>query len=172
MAVRSLHAATAGQLGHLKEGEQEKQKSYMAVCWLSRPLTDADVALLGATRELEVQQQTPIRVRRQERRRLPAARSQLALAGDATMNTVHCLRLRCPAACPPQVLHRRANLGRPKVVHEMHAEPLAGQSPHYFALRLRTQAGAYIKEFVHGELYWLGVKSNQLAARLSNVQRR
>jgi tRNA U54 and U55 pseudouridine synthase Pus10 len=85
VAVRSLHAATAGQLGHLKEGEQEKQKSYMAVCWLSRPLTDADVALLGATRELEVQQQTPIRVRRQERRRLPAARSQLALAGKTPL---------------------------------------------------------------------------------------
>jgi tRNA pseudouridine synthase 10 len=63
VAVHGLHAATASQLGHLKEGEQEKQKSYMAVCWLSRPLTDADVALLGATRELEVQQQTPIRVR-------------------------------------------------------------------------------------------------------------
>jgi tRNA U54 and U55 pseudouridine synthase Pus10 len=59
-------------------------------------------------------------------------------------------------ARPPQVLHRRANLGRPKVVHEMHAEPLAGRSPHYFALRLRTQAGAYIKEFVHGELGWAG----------------
>lgn len=41
---------------------QEKQKSYRAVCWLPRPLTDADVALLEATRDLEVQQETPVRV--------------------------------------------------------------------------------------------------------------
>lgn len=34
----------------------------LQVCWLPRPLSQADVALLAATKELEVQQETPIRV--------------------------------------------------------------------------------------------------------------
>lgn len=57
-----------------------------------------------------------------------------------------------PTARPPrrlQVLHRRANLCRPRAVHEMRAGALPGQPPGYFTLHLRTQAGAYIKEFVH-----------------------
>lgn len=52
----------ASQLTVLKEGEQDKQKSYTAVCWLPRPVTEADLELLGQTKSLEVQQQTPIRV--------------------------------------------------------------------------------------------------------------
>lgn len=68
MAVRGLFAASPAQLARLKEGEQEKEKSYVAVCWLPRPLTDADVALVEGTRGLEVQQQTPVRVRRGARR--------------------------------------------------------------------------------------------------------
>ncbi len=110
VAVRGLHCTSASQLAALKEGEQEKQKSYVAVCSLPRPVTDADLALLESTQELKVVQQTPVRV-----------------------------------------LHRRANLSRPRVVHEMHAERLEGHPPGYFALRLRTQAGTYVKEFVHGE---------------------
>lgn len=35
---------------------------WVQVCWLPRPLSQADVALLAATKELEVQQETPIRV--------------------------------------------------------------------------------------------------------------
>jgi tRNA pseudouridine synthase 10 len=50
----------------------------------------------------------------------------------------------------PQVLHRRANLARSRTVHKMHAARLHGQGQ-YLSLRLRTQAGMYIKEFVHGE---------------------
>lgn len=62
VAVRGLFAASPAQLAHLKEGEQEKQKSYVAVCWAPRHLSDADLATLEGTTELEVQQQTPVRV--------------------------------------------------------------------------------------------------------------
>ncbi|KAL4856344.1 putative tRNA pseudouridine synthase Pus10 [Chlorella vulgaris] len=111
VAVRELCHVPASQLTVLKEGEQDKQKSYTAVCWLPRPVTEADLELLGQTKSLKVQQQTPIRV-----------------------------------------LHRRANLRRPKVVYEMQAARLPDQPPGYFVLQLRTQAGTYIKEFVHGDL--------------------
>lgn len=53
---------------------------------------------------------------------------------------------------PPraQVLHRRANMERPRRVLRLRGERLEGQPPGYFALRLRTKAGTYVKEFVHG----------------------
>lgn len=63
VAVRGLFAASPALLASLKEGEQEKQKSYAAVCWAPHQLSDTDVAALEGTRDLEVQQDTPIRVR-------------------------------------------------------------------------------------------------------------
>lgn len=63
---------------------------------------------------------------------------------------------------PVRVLHRRALMARPKVVHALRCEGLrhadgegagagAGASS-YFTLHLRTSAGTYVKEFVHGDL--------------------
>ena len=147
----------------------------MQVCWLPRQLSEADVALLAGTRDLEVQQETPIRVGR------AAGREPLSwwLRFSAQRP---CLTSCCLLPPAPQVLHRRANLCRPKVsyragcwrntavydrlqahsqsrfpgehclqvIHELRAEALEGPPPGYFALHLRTQAGTYIKEFVHG----------------------
>ena len=176
------------------------------VCWLPRPLSDADVALLAGTRELEVQQDTPVRVR-------PGSRACWILRKPQTATISHmCNPAGCCSLCssfspPRQVLHRRANLCRPKVswqavirhgrrsradaepwqavrnshaamppcnahalpdgatlipaasasqvIHELRAEELPGQLPGYFALHLRTQAGTYIKEFVHGGSGWM-----------------
>ncbi|KAK7068269.1 putative tRNA pseudouridine synthase Pus10 [Halocaridina rubra] len=50
---------------------------------------------------------------------------------------------------PLRVLHRRALMTRPKVIHEMSASPV---NNFLFKLHLTTQAGTYIKEFVHGDL--------------------
>ncbi|KAL6527484.1 hypothetical protein OROGR_016574 [Orobanche gracilis] len=52
---------------------------------------------------------------------------------------------------PVRVLHRRSPLEREKTIHWMRIERIAGRS-HYFLLHLCTQAGTYIKEFVHGDL--------------------
>jgi hypothetical protein len=52
------------------------------------------------------------------------------------------------------VLHRRANLTRPRTIVSMAARALPGTN--CFALALRTQAGTYVKEFVHGELEGVG----------------
>ncbi|KAK2184310.1 hypothetical protein NP493_270g00024 [Ridgeia piscesae] len=49
---------------------------------------------------------------------------------------------------PIRVLHRRPLGVREKCVHKMSAELL---DPHHFRLQLSTQAGTYIKEFVHGD---------------------
>ncbi|KAI0209034.1 putative tRNA pseudouridine synthase Pus10 [Lamellibrachia satsuma] len=49
---------------------------------------------------------------------------------------------------PVRVLHRRPQGVREKCVYKMSAELL---DPHHFRLQLSTQAGTYIKEFVHGD---------------------
>ncbi|KAE8736177.1 pentatricopeptide repeat-containing protein [Hibiscus syriacus] len=51
---------------------------------------------------------------------------------------------------PIRVLHRRSPLERQKIIHWMKIERIAGSSQ-YFLLHLCTQAGTYIKEFVHGD---------------------
>ncbi|KAJ0851888.1 putative pseudouridine synthase, catalytic domain superfamily, tRNA pseudouridine synthase Pus10 [Helianthus annuus] len=52
---------------------------------------------------------------------------------------------------PIRVLHRRSPLDREKIIHWMKIEKIGGSSQ-YFLLHLCTQAGTYIKEFVHGDL--------------------
>ncbi|CAN0847758.1 tRNA pseudouridine synthase Pus10 [Linum grandiflorum] len=51
---------------------------------------------------------------------------------------------------PIRVLHRRSPLDREKIIHWMKIERVA-ESCQYFLLHLCTQAGTYIKEFVHGD---------------------
>lgn len=52
---------------------------------------------------------------------------------------------------PIRVLHRRSPLERKRVIHWMKIEKIVG-SDQFFLLHLCTQAGTYIKEFVHGDL--------------------
>ncbi|CAL8470277.1 g9819 [Coccomyxa elongata] len=51
---------------------------------------------------------------------------------------------------PTRVEHRRAMLVRQKTIYSMSATPVPDDS-HGLMLRLRTQAGTYIKEFVHSD---------------------
>ena len=49
---------------------------------------------------------------------------------------------------PVRVSHRRTMLDRPRTVHWLRARRI---KPHFLRLWLKTQAGFYIKEFVHGD---------------------
>lgn len=49
---------------------------------------------------------------------------------------------------PIRVLHRRTNMSRPRTVHWIKYTRL---KPNFLKLWLATQAGTYIKEFVHGD---------------------
>jgi len=51
---------------------------------------------------------------------------------------------------PIRVLHRRSLATRERSILEMEAKPVKNH-PEIFTLRLKTQAGTYIKEFVHGD---------------------
>lgn len=102
----------------LKEGEDQKKKTYLALC-ISPTIQTLDLEKLSSIKDLELQQKTPIRV-----------------------------------------LHRRPNATRSRSVYEMTAESVpADKLEHFgvdstsriFRLRLTTQAGTYVKEFVHGD---------------------
>jgi len=59
-------------------------------------------------------------------------------------------RLVIHQSTPTRVAHRRADLVRPRVIVSMSTDRVPG-SPDTFLLHLRTQAGTYIKEFVHSD---------------------
>ncbi|MBN3304819.1 PUS10 synthase, partial [Amia calva] len=105
--VRDLQIVTRDAVGHMKEGEEEKTKSYSALIWSQRPIEKEDIDFLNDIKDCKIAQKTPLRV-----------------------------------------LHRRPLAVRQRLIHTMQARFL---DQHHFTLHLRTQAGTYIKEFVHGD---------------------
>lgn len=105
--VRDLQIVSRDAMGRMKEGEEEKTKTYRALVWTQKPIQKEDISFLNDIKELTLDQKTPLRV-----------------------------------------LHRRALAVRPRVIHSMSSEY---KDSHHFYLGLKTQAGTYIKEFVHGD---------------------
>ena len=54
----------------------------------------------------------------------------------------------CQQLTPMRVLHRRTLMVRERTIHAMRAERLSSR---FLQLDLTTQAGTYVKEFVHGD---------------------
>eukprot|EP01028_Stygiella_incarcerata_P011824 TRINITY_DN691_c0_g2_i1.p2 TRINITY_DN691_c0_g2~~TRINITY_DN691_c0_g2_i1.p2 ORF type:complete len:520 (+),score=155.97 TRINITY_DN691_c0_g2_i1:102-1661(+) len=66
-----------------------------------------------------------------------------------SLNRINALKdLEIAQSTPIRVLHRRSLTIRPKMIYEIHLRPL---NEHYFVMDLITSAGAYVKEFVHGD---------------------
>ncbi|XP_028266816.1 tRNA pseudouridine synthase Pus10 [Parambassis ranga] len=105
--VRDLQIVTREAMSRMKEGEEEKTKSYTALIWTQKPVQREDITFIDDIKDLTLDQKTPLRV-----------------------------------------LHRRALAVRQRVIHSMNTRYV---DPHHFYLGLKTQAGTYIKEFVHGD---------------------
>ncbi|XP_073905903.1 tRNA pseudouridine synthase Pus10 isoform X3 [Castor canadensis] len=105
--VRDLQLVTREAIGHMKEGEEDKTKTYSALIWTSTAIQKKDIEFLNDIKDLKIDQKTPLRV-----------------------------------------LHRRPLAVRTRVVHSMETHYV---DEHHFRLCLKTQAGTYIKEFVHGD---------------------
>ena len=95
----------------MKDGEDQKTKTYEALC------TFEDY-------QIEVQN----------------LRSKIMELGIVTISQ----------KTPIRVLHRRPNLERKRTVEFLGVEEVA-KDRQCFKLRIRTQAGTYVKEFVHGD---------------------
>ncbi|XP_061626147.1 putative tRNA pseudouridine synthase Pus10 isoform X1 [Phyllopteryx taeniolatus] len=105
--VRDLQMVSRDAMSRMKEGEEEKTKSYQALVWTHKSIHKDDIAFINHIKDLRVDQKTPLRV-----------------------------------------LHRRTLAVRQRLIHSMSANLL---DQHHFQLSLKTQAGTYIKEFVHGD---------------------
>ncbi|CAH7003915.1 Pus10 [Phodopus roborovskii] len=105
--VRDLQLVTREAIGYMKEGEEEKTKTYSALIWTNKAIQKKDIGFLNDLKDLKIDQKTPLRV-----------------------------------------LHRRPLAVRTRAIHSMETHYL---DEHHFRLNLKTQAGTYIKEFVHGD---------------------
>ncbi|XP_036056420.1 tRNA pseudouridine synthase Pus10 isoform X1 [Onychomys torridus] len=105
--VRDLQLVTREAIGYMKEGEEEKTKTYSALIWTNKVIQKKDIGFLNDLKDLKIDQKTPLRV-----------------------------------------LHRRPLAVRTRAIHSMETRYL---DEHHFRLYLKTQAGTYIKEFVHGD---------------------
>ncbi|KAM5318642.1 tRNA pseudouridine synthase Pus10 isoform 1-T1 [Glossophaga mutica] len=105
--VRDLQLVTREAIGHMKEGEEEKTKTYSALIWTDKAIQKKDIEFLNDIKDLKIDQKTPLRV-----------------------------------------LHRRPLAVRARIIHSMET---CYVDEHHFRLYLKTQAGTYIKEFVHGD---------------------
>lgn len=105
--VRDLQIVSREATSRMKEGEEEKTKTYSALIWTEKTIDSSDLHFLENIKDLKVAQKTPLRV-----------------------------------------LHRRPLAVRQRLIHSMSSVYL---DKHHFTLKLRTQAGTYIKEFVHGD---------------------
>ncbi|KAK3883181.1 hypothetical protein Pcinc_012490, partial [Petrolisthes cinctipes] len=106
--LRHLQIVDKKDVKYLKEGEEEKTKTYCALCLSTQGYNTAALDKLNELSEVSVEQKTPLRV-----------------------------------------LHRRPLATRTRIVHTITAVPI---DLHYFKLYLMTQAGTYIKKFIHGDL--------------------
>ncbi|XP_031959658.1 putative tRNA pseudouridine synthase Pus10 isoform X1 [Corvus moneduloides] len=60
--VRDLQLVTREAIGRMKEGEEEKTKTYSALIWTDKAIQREDIAFLDDIKELKLEQKTPLRV--------------------------------------------------------------------------------------------------------------
>nr|XP_049705589.1 putative tRNA pseudouridine synthase Pus10 [Helicoverpa armigera] len=126
--VRRLVPVSREHLALLKKGEETKCKTYEALC----------IKLSHAADE-QLPAAAPVRVTERDLQRVNAYSN---CAGARVL-----LQQRTPI----RVLHRRPLHVRPRRILALSAHAVPAQ-PQLLLLRLRTDAGLYVKEWAHGEL--------------------
>ena len=134
----------------MQKAAEEKDKAYCCVVWCARPLTHDDM------RNLEKQCSTGSHCTRLPQQQISqdskkGGRGQSIFVADAVdkKSEDEGLVLSILQKTPLRVLHRRSLLTRTRYISHVETALL---SPHYFLLRLKTSAGTYVKEWVHGDL--------------------
>ncbi|KAG0241393.1 putative tRNA pseudouridine synthase Pus10 [Actinomortierella wolfii] len=142
--VRKLTWVTPEATKIIKEGEETKTKSYSALCWVSQPVTQAlldRINTFGQQAGKEgfvVDQQTPIRVlqRRAQMIRKKTIYSLRAFAIDEKGQAI------TTVAAPSSDADMSSTDSMERDDNQSH----------FLVVHLHTEAGTYIKEFVHGDL--------------------
>ena len=114
----------------LKQGETGKSKVYRALCTLKETSKElVNLEKLEGIKDLDIVQKTPLRVLH----RRPLA---------SRVRRIHAMRSRW--LTPDEVKHIRENAINSGASDTSHINDL-------FILDVKTQAGTYVKEFVHGD---------------------
>ncbi|XP_039264701.2 tRNA pseudouridine synthase Pus10-like [Styela clava] len=131
--VRDLQIVSKNETKNLKDGEEGKTKSYSAVCYTkishSRPKVNkltlkSNILKLSELKNIKIEQKTPLRVLH---RRNLAVRSRTIFELDVEMI---------------DVTDAAKIVKMPKFIPKEYI---------FFKLCMTTQAGTYVKEFVHGD---------------------
>ncbi|XP_075992832.1 tRNA pseudouridine synthase Pus10-like isoform X2 [Anticarsia gemmatalis] len=126
-------------LALLKKGEESKCKTYEALC-IKLSHTDLDLATTNGAGDAAA-------------RRAPEVTERDIANINAYSNTApgDPARVLLSQRTPVRVLHRRPLLTRARRIYALSARAVPGR-PALFVVRLRTEAGTYVKEWAHGEL--------------------
>jgi len=137
----------------MKQDVALKRKSYRCVCWTDAALTgpnDPRLKKLDQIKDLTVMQRTPIRVLHRSGfksiTKLAAALPFVTRYGGRGSGKA--LNVRVSRVLLSSFPSSRSLLTRKKTVYSARAEYI---NPHWFLLDVLTSAGAYVKEFVHGD---------------------
>ncbi|XP_041970385.1 tRNA pseudouridine synthase Pus10 [Aricia agestis] len=130
VVVTTFQPITRDDLVQLKKGEETKCKTYEALC-----------IKLSHRDDENLPEDAPITVTDSDIERMNAFRN--TAAGDV-------IKLNIQQKTPIRVLHRRPLLTRTRQILDFTAEKVPGQQQ-LFKIRVRTSAGTYVKEWVHGE---------------------
>ena len=76
------------------------------------------------------------------------AEKPLTLEDELRLSGIKDLQIQ--QSTPVRVLHRRTSMTRPRTIVSCRCERVPNAA-RFFTLRLKTQAGTYVKEFVHGD---------------------
>ncbi len=136
----------------LKEGEDQKTKTYRALCVLPEgDLTVDEIReKVEPVKNLELDQRTPVRVlhrRPNNWRKRTVYWMEVSRFGEVFRHFEQIF-------CVFQVLPVQLKSSESEASAEETSSPSSSTTkpPTLFSLRLATQAGTYVKEFVHGDL--------------------
>ncbi|KAJ8707563.1 hypothetical protein PYW08_010815 [Mythimna loreyi] len=138
--VRRLTPVSREDLAELKKGEETKCKTYELLCIKLSPSVDDELTTNGSASEHAGGAGVAVTAR--DIARVNAYRN--TPEGDAA-------RVLLQQRTPVRVLHRRPLLTRARRILELSASPVPGH-PALLVVRVRTEAGTYVKEWAHGEL--------------------
>lgn len=146
------------ELSAIKEGESAKQKSYEALCWLPFEVDDGVIGAINGAVARANEEAAAEEGRRKGGGGGGGSGSGSGSGsgncngggGDCNGDGGNSRGLVLKQTTPSRVEHRRAMLVRERSIVDMSARRVEGEK-NQLILRLRTQAGLYVKEFVHGD---------------------
>uniref|UniRef100_A0A0G4FLR0 tRNA pseudouridine(55) synthase n=1 Tax=Chromera velia CCMP2878 TaxID=1169474 RepID=A0A0G4FLR0_9ALVE len=159
--IRGLRrAADSSVVKKVGSEASSKAKTYSAVVWTRRAISDKDLEALrkfgsppvfsSASSFSDACQAAQMRASNAEAHSLTHLVRKEEAGESGTERVNHSAPLLIlEQKTPVRVLHRRSPMCRRKIIFGMSAEWL---NAHFFVLRVETSAGTYVKEFVHGDL--------------------